>query len=97
MRQHLDPNCPARYPSTSIDPNATIPICRCIQYPVREETRWTAKNRIRLALVCAYVAGVISTFIALGNRLTFMFFTALGILFLGAVYIATRTEEPDES
>lgn len=86
---HPNPACPSQLAADPSDPQDTVAICRCIEWP-KPPSETNARMRKILAAFTSYLAGVLSAVMLLGNDFAALLFITATILFAGALVVATK-------
>lgn len=89
MLIHPNPACPSQLASDPSDPQDTVAICRCVEWP-KPPRGMTPGLRKVIAAFSAYLAGVLSAVMMLGNAFAALLFITATVLFAGALVVASK-------
>lgn len=94
MLIHPNPSCPAQLSHDRADPQSTVAICRCVEWPKPPSEMTPRMRKVLFAFGC-YLAGILSAVLLLGSTFAALLFITAAVLFAGALVIAAKAR-PEE-
>lgn len=89
MLIHPNPSCPSQLASDPSDPQDTVAICRCVEWPKPPGEMTPRMLKVLFAFGC-YLAGILSAVLLLGSTFAALLFISVTVLFAGALVVATK-------